>query len=171
MTHVRHLLILLLFLSLSCEQEDPLPAATGEGKNVFACYVDGNIWKHHSKDFKANTLSADYIQLDRKLNLFAYRSASGAFEQIRVVIQKFPLQTGTYYLDGSGSYAEFTRKEPAPMVEYATNSQHTGKVVITKVDKASRIITGSFSFTAGQANGSEQVKIEDGRFDVIYGLY
>jgi hypothetical protein len=171
MTHYRYLFILLLFLCLSCEKEDPLPAATGEGKNIFACYVDGSIWKHYSEDFKANTLSADYIQSDKKLSIFAYRSGNDTFEKMQIVIQNFPLQTGTYDLDGGGSYAEFIRKEPSIIGEYSTSSENRGKVIITKVDEGKRIVTGSFSFTAGQVNGSEQVKIEDGRFDVIYGLY
>ncbi|WP_299754926.1 DUF6252 family protein [uncultured Pontibacter sp.] len=161
----------MLFLSLSCKKEDPLPAVTGDGRNVFACYVDGSVWKHYSKDFKANTLSAQYIQSDKKLKIFASRSGDTTTEKMLIVIQNFPLQIGTYYLDGGGSYAEFIRIEPTLRREYHSGSEHTGKVIITKVDQVNRIVTGTFSFTGGEAKGSEQVEIEDGRFDVIYFIY
>lgn len=158
----------LFFVSYACKKEDPLPAATGEGKNIFACYVNGDVWIPYSKDFKANTLSSNYY--NGTLSIGARRTTETFHEEIFIVLENIPLSMGTYTLSNSTHYARY-KKIPAATTggdTYTTGPNHVGSVTITKVDQSKRIVTGIFSFKARLNNGAETVTIADGRFDVIY---
>lgn len=158
----------LFFLSNSCKKEDPLPATTGEGKNIFACYVNGEVWKPYSEDFKANTRSAEYYS--GTLSIGALRSTKDFSEKIFIVLKDIPLTTGSYPLNDSTKYGRYIKTLAGTVGgdTYTTIPTHVGNVTITKVDQSRRIVTGTFFFKARQTNGSATVTVADGRFDLIY---
>lgn len=49
--------------------------------------------------------------------------------------------------------------------QYITSKEFTGKVVITKADTATGVVSGTFEFVAGNSQGNK-INITNGRFDV-----
>jgi len=55
------------------------------------------------------------------------------------------------------------------VIYYYTSVKSIGKVTITKLDLANKIISGTFDFTAEDENNpANTIKVTDGRFDVKY---
>jgi hypothetical protein len=55
--------------------------------------------------------------------------------------------------------------QAADGIGFMTNPNQTGRVVITKADTISGVISGTFEFEGGNSLG-QKVKITDGRFDI-----
>ena len=53
---------------------------------------------------------------------------------------------------------------------FKTDSNHKGEVVITSLDKAKRIIQGTFYFKAYNAYRNDSVSITDGKFRLKYTI-
>ena len=83
-----------------------------------------------------------------------------------VFIIKYLNSTGTYELNSQEK--NFARVVDHDKVYYTT-SFNTGKVTITKLDFAKKIISGSFEFVAADENApGNKVNITNGNFDVTY---
>ena len=78
-------------------------------------------------------------------------------------------QTTQYYPQGSPrvvlNHATFTVAGSGGET-YVTNAQHTGQVVLTRMDKPAGISAGTFEFTAASTfDPSKTVTVTSGRFD------
>ena len=78
-------------------------------------------------------------------------------------------RTTAYYPQGSPrvvlNHATFTVSGSKGDV-YVTNAQHTGQVVLTRMDKPAGISAGTFEFTAASTfDPSKTVTVSKGRFD------
>lgn len=176
---VKLLLVLLPgFLLTTCTNVDPVPAATQQGRNIFACKVNGKTWipnggpgfmglrpltggfhyvynkngpgKHLGVKIGAHMKNGEYI------NLYLQRSAVGKYQlnqQTQISpFTLFPENYGAFHSDGY----------------FVTNAQATGEITITKSDTVKLLIAGTFRFRAMKGSGSsaKTVEITDGRFDI-----
>ena len=81
-------------------------------------------------------------------------------------IGSFDLNLDTQTSPASLSTESYGLYRSADGVDYVTSALNTGKVIITRADTLSGIISGTFFFTAG-SDGGDKVSITDGRFDYV----
>jgi hypothetical protein len=156
------------------EVKPELPPETQEGKRTMGCKVDGQIWlPEYSKRglFGGSEFSMTYegsfyglsLGADRKRETYVgfnvYDVAeSGTYALFKIYTPFYSgLQriTKAIYTDSTG--------------DFETDSLHTGKVTITKLDRQKAVISGTFYFDAYNKKTGKVVKITEGRFDYPLG--
>ena len=175
-------LLLLIIFTLSCCKEDPptpeppciedgLPCLTTEGKNMFACKVNGQPWiadTPYSIGGPAK-LQGEYNNSDSSFYLLAVRKNEdkGFYEQINIFLKgiyegietemHLVSDTKTAFADLSGNYSCDT---------YYHDISNPGNVKIVKLSPSERIISGNFEFV-GVSNVcfDSTIVISQGRFD------
>jgi len=171
-TILKLLLIPILFFlfATSCKKEDDLPKATQTGAGVFAAKINGATWEAGAcwSCFGGGSgLSINYDNL-------TFFGISGKNKDkkftVSIVIENLK-NTGTFILGngkGSNTASNYAAVYTSPNNFYTSNST-TGKITITKLDTNSKIISGTFEFTAeDERDPSNIMKITEGRFDVKY---
>ena len=170
------ILILTVFCFAECKKSNPdrngLPAATQEGKNTLGFSLNGQPWKPQGNNGTAN-LSIDY---DAGFNngvcgISAYRIISsdnreyfgiGIKDSINFYTAPFTISlanTSLYRFHFSNNNCEFFSTD--------TDTKVNGTLIISKLDRSSRIISGTFSATLNKI-GCMEIKITDGRFDMKF---
>lgn len=185
MVKVKLLVTFLYCLLLLIGCNEPLPRPTKKGKDTFGCIIDGKRWIPEGGEFLSsikplvawydgNILRVEANTANKKndTSIFLYlEKVSGTGEYpINFTTNVPPFGTsytnhGIYYhIDNTyldpitNSYGRFTF--------YATNAKYPGKVKITRLDTSSKIVSGTFEFTAEDRDNPRQtVKITSGRFD------
>ena len=169
-------LMLTIFCFAQCKKSNPdsngLPAATQEGKNTLGFLLNGQLWTPQGNNGTAN-LSIDY---DAGFNngicgISAYRIISssnreyfgiGIKDSLNVYTAPFTVSltnTSLYRFHFSNNNCEFFSTD--------TDTQVSGMLAISKLDRTSRIISGMFSATLSK-KGCTEIKITDGRFDMKF---
>jgi hypothetical protein len=168
-----YILIGLLFLTISCQKTDPLPAETQDGTGTLAFRVDGEIWKPRTNDFLSSSTSARYLK-DLKTLYIGGRNTR-TVTSIKIGLSQFDGTPRTYILD---SYCSSLPRSNANCGnfsydlyldtgnDYWTNSLFRGKIVITKCSNF--IVSGTFEFEAQHPQTKKTLKITEGRFDLRY---
>ena len=150
-----------------------LPAATQTGAGTFGCMVNGQAWTPYGRQsflsalnpsggydpvVGAFSVSAD-IYLDKPVNgsnLKEYINVGG----INVyTVGEYNLTNSTVlfeYFDGVTAYYSDT--------DIASDC----KLIVKKLDKINKIISGTFSFTIQKKDTGKKVIVTDGRFDLKY---
>ncbi|GEC78424.1 hypothetical protein [Flavobacterium aquatile] len=169
------LLLLLTTFSLSCCNKDDdnpqtLPPATQTGAGTFACYVNGKPFIDNSGGF----FNCFYQLVDGEY----YFSIGGNDEDILpqniyIQTQKRTISEGETLIfneiaDGNANAgAGFTLSITENYQSY-TNTIYSGQLIITKLDFADNIVSGTFSFDILHPVTGEIIQIRDGRFDTIF---
>jgi len=147
-----------------------LPNATQEGKNIFACRVNGENWIAE----KRFNYSIEVMLKDTILYINGANYNDKAIERYIMRLNNLPINQNEKYLlnDTLKSYAEF----------YATSSEcfksnlgygsvrsfaHEGELLLTKVDTTQKIVSGTFWFNI-LTDYCDTMKVTDGRFDIRY---
>lgn len=165
-----------ILLSGRCKKDklpDPvLPPATQEGKNTIGFKVNGNIWlPYYECGFGSDPcgeISAKYGPPDNVNDHFAFQVAKrygtrhsslsiGSFVPITTTGNKFDSVNINFRGENSsGNTDEWGKSLIGPQ----------GVFEVTKVDRVARTISGIFSFTLYENNGSGRtLDITEGRFD------
>jgi hypothetical protein len=156
------------------EVKPELPPETQEGKRTMGCKVDGEIWLPE--------YSSRPIFGRREYNV-AY---NGSFYGISIYADRrleTAISIGVYKVNGPGTYDlyKFISQDPSGYKlitrsiykdktgDFYTDSLHTGKVTITKLDRQKAVISGTFYFDAYNKKTGKVVKITEGRFDYPLG--
>ncbi|MCX6258682.1 MAG: DUF6252 family protein [Bacteroidia bacterium] len=189
------LLLFIFFLSYGCNKIDfnknneeinsnKLPEVSQEGKNVFACYVNGSSWIANGNFYEpAESIGVNDVFVH--FNALKYIKDTEYSSHIcwDIVINDFDSNSGigTYIMsdenNGTSAHADYCNNTKNWLLAYQTNSIATGKVIITKFDTINRIISGTFEFNAFIYSHTfidtsfiytDTVKLTDGRFDFIY---
>ena len=165
-------LFLLSGVLFACDKER-LPEPSQEGKNIFACKVNGKVWIPDGSSSLGGTTKPinggvyhNNFTGGRNFLLTAYM---GNGETVEFFLESF--EVGTHNLD-----VQTFRSGPSPSPEnygvyykenktFMTSPDHTGFVKITRSDTVSLIYSGTFEFNVATSTG-ETVKITHGRFDI-----
>lgn len=148
-----------------------LPQATQEGKNTLGFLLNGQPWTPQGFNGTAN-LSIDFDEgfNNGVLGISAYRILSndvketfgiGITDSLNFFVPQFNIQlshNSLYRVGFRGNCSFFS-------TDSATNVG--GMISITKVDRTSKIIAGTFNATLSK-NGCTTIKITEDRFDMKY---
>lgn len=171
------LIILSAFFFISCKKDiSELPPATQTGANTFGCKIDGVFWAPQSFAGinASNKLEARYGG-NNGVFINARNFSSSPTETEFEIYLSNVTGPGIYNLNATtgiypsqtANYAYYVKRKITPINEWITNAQFTGTVEVTKSDKVNGIISGTFSFTAGELTGAASaVSVTEGRFDI-----
>jgi hypothetical protein len=176
---MKHLLILLISFTalVSCSKKvSELPDSSATGSNTFGAKVDGKMWAPQGFGIMptASTLEVNYRGGD-SYRINARNFGSSPTETEFEFILNGVTAPGTYllnqetntYPNESASYASYTLRKFNLISLWKTSPVTAGKVVITKIDLANKIIAGSFEFSATDTyGGAAPITVTDGRFDL-----
>ena len=180
------LLLSLLLLLTDCKKNDPspeeqLPAATQTGENTFGCLLNGQTWQPDGpillSYWPAYEVTYDSLKSGGELHLNVFRFIAATHSDQAFNISSFNIQKpGVYPVDGvtcgvyysnplaSGDCGEFFNAQ----YFNANGATHVqGQLIITRLDKKRRIVSGLFSFILSKQN-CDSIKVTKGRFDRYY---
>jgi hypothetical protein len=161
----------------SCKKDiDELPPATETGANTFGAKVDGELWVPQKFGIAqtAPILEARYGG-NNSVFINARNFSSSPTETEFEIHIKDITGPGTYALNQTtnkypyenASYGYYIKRKFMPLNDWITSNQFTGSVIVSKFDNVNKIISGTFSFTAGSTdNTTGPLVVTDGRFDV-----
>jgi len=162
----------LLLLAASCNKKDDdqpidkLPPATMTGANTFGCLVNGEPWLPHSEaiwDPALNMIHAQWPTGEWQLKVGATKEYSGGDKD---VYQIFILNVWNPVLgENSLSYSNRIYQDLKGCGEYHLDTTTAHSMFITRLDLANYIASGTFSFTAINANCPDTIRVTEGRFD------
>ena len=188
---IRWILIGCLVCFTQCKKDVPapgLPAVTEQGRNTFGFKLDGSTWVPYrdcSGWFSGPTSALSFSVYRDSLSDYAW--PVGLWLRAQRVSAKstsyFEMKTG-YYAFPNPSYISHTgnifdsldisfRKEDCCDTYRADHYYSPGTVMITKLDTANKIISGTFSFNLYTYIGQnlDSVVITDGRFDLKFDAF
>jgi len=154
------ILLSCILLSSSCNKDKP------STDFYFQCKVDGIVYK---PDNCANCETKDFTG-DTSLIL----GANMGNEALAIGLIKSPsLTTGSYNLANPSSKFSglFDNTIGNPSDIFRTDSIRTGVITITELDKANKIIVGTFNFDAFNIPQNKVVRITEGKFRLNYKAY
>jgi hypothetical protein len=176
---MKNLFILLITLTAlaSCSKKvSELPDSTATGSNSFGAKVDGKMWAPQGFGIMptAPTLEANFAGGD-SYRINARNFGSSPTETEFEIFLTNATGPGTYllnqetatYPNQTASYASYTLRKFNLISLWKTSPVTAGKVVITKIDLANKIIAGSFEFSATDTyGGASPINVTEGRFDL-----
>ncbi|MBD0257771.1 MAG: hypothetical protein ICV83_18820 [Cytophagales bacterium] len=173
-------LLFILFALVTCK--DKLPKPTQEGKNTFACKVNGSTFVAVDSGglFGVKGVFAAYVSAGDYIVVHGSRqddtSDKNFKEKKDILLYIRGIQgkgVGAYELNqfrgnnGPESYAQYDVETLFPGTHYYTVSPGAGQVHLTKLDTIQGIISGTFEFKAVNPKDTTQVvRITNGRFDI-----
>ena len=162
-----------ILLLWSCDKGPDLTPTTQEGKNTFSCKVNGEVWiPDGTGDWfgVANPINGGFFTNnanEKTIYLWTYKQ-----DKTELYIFLKTIEVGTHELNQKTNLLErylasenYGWYQAADGIGFMTNPNQTGRVVITKADTISGVISGTFEFEGGNSLG-QKVKITNGRFDV-----
>lgn len=161
------LLMSLFCMCFTCSDDLVLPPATTEGKDIFGCVVNGELFvKNHEYDNRS-FYSNDSAMIYRKADYYEYKGDH--FEGVISLIAKnLNLEQGkTYPLAAPKAGQAHAEMTTVSGQKYTTTDLNTGAWTITKIDKTNRIISGYFWFDI-QTVDNDVYQVRRGRFDIKY---
>jgi uncharacterized protein DUF6252 len=168
-------------INVGCKKDssnpaDQLPPATTEGKNTFACLINGTPFNVSLSDTSQGII-AQYFTLSYNPDTLYHEffvEGTSSFGNTYSTIDIRALsaddfaegQTINLSDESISSQGNFTFKST---LFTSSNSQPVeGEIHLTKIDTANKILSGTFWFNGYDINKSTKYAITDGRFDVKY---
>jgi len=166
---------ILAFASCKKEKHGPppdnpygLPNATSEGKNIFACRVNGQNWISKTSIYNLGGGGSNDTLYAHGSN----PSTTTYYELYDIAIAGFSYTNNIYLLnDTSIRFAQFSTNNqcflPQIGLGIGKGKNYEGQLTITKLDTTTKILSGIFWFNISTDN-CDTMKITDGRFDIKY---
>ena len=166
---------------------DPLPAATQTGANTFGCIINGQVF--YPRDGQSSLLFGGTKGLkfwgDHTLNQNLYNEIEVKNAKDGLPASDMIIHLQGLHQSGAGNYSlkatNFQNSIDGLMQNYiyakiyTTASgnwryygsyENSGAVTITRYDFLNRICSGTFTGKLRIINGTEEVEIQNGRFDL-----
>ncbi|MDT0678524.1 DUF6252 family protein [Autumnicola musiva] len=172
------ILIVSLGISTSCNNDDDqprkpidqLPAATQSGEQTFGCLINGEVFI--PDNFGRGRPNAFYQFVNGAYTLGIHASNKSGEELLSVglgALHVEPVQETQYILnsEASGNFYGIYLLGGGLTLDTTTTNNSPGTINITNFDPENFIISGTFEFTVFDNEGNE-IKITDGRFDMLY---
>src|SRR5690606_18649185 len=171
-----NVLLFVLFSFSACSKDvAELPPSTQTGENTFGAKLNGEFWIPAGFGIvpTAPLLEARFIDDNIKINARNF-SASPTETEFEIYLKNvtepgiYPLNKNvSIYPNQTESYAYHIKRKIRPLDQWVTNANFTGSVTITKLDRANKIVAGTFEFRAeSMKNPGEFITVKEGRFDI-----
>lgn len=179
MKKLTYSLVIISFFTFSkCEKEkidnNGLPPATQQGKNTLGFLLNGQAWTPQGNNGTGN-LSIDFDQGFNNgiLGIVAYRtlSASEKTQFILGIVDSLNFKSAPFTLlikKKSIGGLSFSTKSYCDILHTDTIIYETGKINISILDRANRIVAGTFEGVLFKQNCGDTLKITQGRFDMKF---
>jgi hypothetical protein len=168
--------LILLLLSLgACKkhrlQSNGLPPATQQGKNTLGFILNGQAWMPKGFNGTANlSIDVDFGFNDGIFNIVGYRTINSTTEQFTIGISD-SLNTitipHTFIIFPNSVFGISYTKNPCDYFSKESTTISQGTLIITKLDRINKIISGTFNGTLSKS-GCETIQITEGRFDMKF---
>jgi hypothetical protein len=162
-------------------KEDVLPPITQEGKNTFGCRINGKVWVPYYPCFG---LPAGAMALSYEIRPFYDTAILPIFFSLRAGNNA---NGGSGFFIGQNSTISDRIFRPGNIIDsilinFTSNTGHgyynfdtvpgssPKEFLITKLDTAKGIVSGTFAFTL-YSSPNDSIVFSDGRFDLQFGLY
>ena len=168
-------LFLLALLTLTqCKKKDvapQLPPETMVGAMTFGCKIDGRVFVPRDGRGKPG-LEVHYVNLGEGkgggyyLNIPASDFRTNPIERVSVTADSLLVEEGKTY--------SFKTSKGSAQAFYAIGNQYQkldqdeGELTITRFDRTTGILAGRFHFVGTDKTTGRQVRVTDGRFDVLF---
>lgn len=167
--------MLLSIISFTCKKEKAkapeLPPATQEGKEVFACKVNGKVWiSERGRGNMNGGIDGD--------TLSAYGTTTldnGRIESLWIVLLgSYDDNKKEYELnDTSSAYAVYTKTFASDCFSITGPGYGSvvykkvtgGHLTVTKADRVNNIVAGTFNFYV-PTDFCDTIRVTEGRFDI-----
>ncbi|MFZ1705360.1 MAG: hypothetical protein WAT79_13510 [Saprospiraceae bacterium] len=166
------MIMIMMFTLLSCEKTGPpdkmqLPEATTTGKNTFGCKIEGKVWRPYSKPFGSRIFDV-YFE-NNSLQIQAWLTDGTCGEYVSVSVNNLT-QEGSYQIPPPNFDGEMYRKCGTGIDCRYKVLPEKSKIVITKLDRSQRIVSGTFEYTDmfNRCDTTDIIQITEGRFDFKY---
>ena len=173
---IRATLPLLLFVGLlfsTCKRQDLLPDSTQTGQNAFGCRLNGKSWiPDGGGGFSGiKPISGGFYGDSKDMIRIYIRARNTKSENIHIYLEKpsigeHTLNFDTDYLPNNLYARNYGYYQASDGQVYITSAKSIGKVIISKADTVTGLLSGMFEFRATTKSGSA-VEITAGRFDMI----
>lgn len=147
--------------------DNGLPPATQDGRNIFACRVNGKPWISGTHMFDIGGGVGD------TLNVKGSNPKDGIYaERFYIQVNNLVSNVNTYRLnDTTKSFARYSTNQPCFDIRngYSLGIGYSidGQLNITRLDREKKIVSGTFSFII-PTQYCDTLHITDGRFDIKY---
>ncbi len=168
-------ILLSLFTFSKCKKDktdhNGLPPATQEGKNTLGFLLNGQPWTPQGFSGTANlSIDVDYSFNSGIFNIAGYRTINGITEQFTIGVSdslNLILNPYTFTIRNNAVFGVSYTKNSCDYFSKDILTTAQGSMVLTKIDKTNRIISGTFNATLSKP-GCTEMKITEGRFDMKY---
>ena len=147
--------------------EPVLPPVTMEGKNTLGFLLDGKVWVPYNPNPGLFTPTMEFY-MDRTVLGGEARLIRGkeTNQQINLTLDVKNGEDTYYFKKGYIGFEFFNNKKTGESCNIYKNHTDDSYVKITKLDWASRIISGTFEFPMMVSDCQDTVSITNGRFDL-----
>ena len=167
------ILILLFFIFLftaSCKKEETplsqLPKPTTEGRNIFGCLVNGEVWTPAGANSIGGIpkLRASYEDHIKLFNISAKREITENGINQFMAFGDIINGVGEYTMTKKNIYTDFN------CAFYHLDTLKDRVLRITHFEPSNRIISGTFEFSAISTDMDcpDTIQVTEGRFDITY---
>ncbi|GAB3342275.1 hypothetical protein GCM10027299_56970 [Larkinella ripae] len=161
----------MVLLAVSCRKEESLPEPTTEGRNIFACKINGKAWIANGnpagQPHLVKPLEVEFRQAGKdRFYLLIYTNARSN-DHVQLLLHKG--QPGVNTLSdwyGKPDSLGFAVYYDASFRHFYSYGSNPGQVVITRLDTVNRIISGTFEFKGQEILQKQTVEVTEGRFDI-----
>ncbi|HVF81305.1 MAG TPA: DUF6252 family protein [Flavisolibacter sp.] len=170
------LIALTVLVFSSCKKSiETLPVATETGANTFGAKINAENWGPLGFGVvpTAPILEARFWGDSSVFINVRNFSRSPVETEMEIYLENIGApgiyalnQNTAVFPNHTASYAYYLKRNFTVDDEWITSSAAPGQVQVTKFDRANKIISGSFSFTANAKYGSAPIVVTEGRFDV-----
>ena len=169
-------LLLFFFLVVTSCKKDKLTKETQKGANTFSCLIDGEVYKPCPNkriigvpDIPSLSGGINALGNGMSASVNATCNNSGEWDKNVYIEIGTLIGTGTYLLSDLSNRLQYTVYGNNTIRVYSSLNTKSGRVIITKDDRTSKILSGTFEFEGVDNNDSGKiVKITSGRFDIKY---
>ncbi len=177
---------LLLFFQGSCEKDNKcpnyeLPPATQTGANTIGCKVNGQVCIPKIAGlFSLKTKRLCYNEENGELNLYFYFIANDKdiecnYPRMSINLSADSISNeGVYNIFSSVVEIDYSDGGGGSALHHYSATGYTGQLFISKLDKTSRIISGTFDYEAirwiisDEYDFNQIAQVTEGRFDFTY---
>jgi len=140
-----------------------LPNATQWGAGVFACLINGQ------KFVAGRTYLTDGARvIGDTLYIRAILATASNFQLMGIYVKQFLQGKRDYVIDGVNVGVEFMTDSTCQGLTGTRSFSKARNLVITKLDTARRIVSGTFDGLTFATPGCDTLHVTNGRFDYYY---